>query len=183
MKVVGILGSARENGSTNCLIKEMMKEPAAGGAETKIYNLAKMDIGCCLGCEVCRKTGSCARKDDMRALYDELKTADALIISTPIYMGGMTGQLKTFIDRCFALKDAGRNSLIPAGKKLAVVITQGAPMPDHYIKTADRIEYIFQGFGYIHAGTVIAAGVHNTDELLKEEAVLKKAREIGKQLI
>lgn len=183
MKVIGILGSARENGSTNRLMKEMMKAPAAEGAETEIYNLAKMNIGSCFGCEACRKTGNCIRKDDMHTLYGALKTADAIIIGTPIYMGEMTGQLKTFIDRCFALKDADRNSRLPAGKKLAVVITQGAPMPDHYAKTPERIEYIFRGYGCVPVGTVTAAGVHNTDELLREEAVLEKAREIGKQLI
>lgn len=183
MKVIGILGSARENGSTNYLMKEVMEESAAKGAETKIYNLAKMNIGACFGCEACRKTGSCVRKDDMHILYDEMKTADAIIIGTPIYMGEMTGQLKTFIDRCFALKDADRNSLIPAGKKLAIVITQGAPMPEHYAKTPERIEYIFQGYGFVSVGTVTAVSVHNTDELLKDEAILEKARELGKQLI
>ncbi|MDV0444978.1 hypothetical protein MmiAt1_05300 [Methanimicrococcus sp. At1] len=208
MRVIGILGSARENGSTKYLMNEMMKEVEATeaeakgvetkgaetkeaeakgaetkGVETEIFNLAKMNIGCCFGCESCRKTGSCVRKDDMYLLYDELKKADAVVIGTPIYMGEMTGQLKTFIDRCFALKDAERNSLIPAGKKLAVVITQGAPMPEHYAKTPERIEYIFQGYGFVPVGTVTAAGVHNTDELLKDESVLEKAREIGKQLI
>ncbi len=183
MKVIGILGSARENGSTHYLMNEMMKAPAGDGAETKIYNLAKMNIGCCFGCENCRKNGSCIRKDDMYTLYDELKTADAIVIGTPIYMGEMTGQLKTFIDRCFALKDADRNSLIPAGKKMAIIITQGAPMPEHYAKTAERIEYIFQGFGCVPVGTVTAVSVHNTDELLRDEAVLEKARDIGKRLI
>ena len=183
MKIIGILGSAREDGSTRYLIEEMMKEPKSKGAETKIFNLAKMNIGCCLGCEVCRQVGSCARKDEMHTLYDELKTASALIIGTPIYMGEMTGQLKTFIDRCFALKDAEKRPLIPAGIKLAVVITQGAPMPDHYIKTTDRIEYIFKNFGCIPVGRVTAVSVHNTDELLADIAVLEKAREIGKQLI
>ncbi|WNY28190.1 hypothetical protein MmiEs2_03740 [Methanimicrococcus stummii] len=183
MKVIGILGSARENGSTHYLMEEMMAETKSKGAETEIYNLAKMNIGCCLGCESCKKTGSCVRNDDMQILYGELKAADAIVIGTPIYMGEMTGQLKTFIDRCFALKDAEHNSHLSAGKRLAVVITQGAPMPDHYAKTPERIEYIFKGHGCVPVGTVTAVGVHNTDELLKDENVLEKAKEIGKQLI
>ncbi|MDR0768162.1 MAG: flavodoxin family protein [Methanosarcinales archaeon] len=184
MKIIGILGSAREGGSTRYLIEEVMKEPKAKGAETKIYNLGKMDIRCCLGCGVCRKKErDCVRKDDMRLLYEEMKTADAIIIGTPIYMGEMTGQLKTFIDRCFALKDAQSKPLIPAGKKLAVVITQGAPMPDHYIKTPDRIEYIFKGLGFIPIGRITAVSVHNTEELLQNKDVLEQARELGKQLL
>lgn len=183
MKVIGILGSARDEGSTCHLMKEMMKNPEEKGAETKIYNLAKMNIGACFGCESCRKKGSCVRKDDMHILYEELKTADAIVIGTPIYMGEMTGQLKTFIDRCFALKDAERNSLLPTGKKLAIIITQGAPMPDHYSKTPERIEYIFQGYGCIPIGTVTAVSVHNKEELLQNADILEKAAELGKQLI
>ncbi|MDL2261042.1 flavodoxin family protein [Methanimicrococcus sp. OttesenSCG-928-J09] len=183
MKVIGILGSARDEGSTSRLMKEMMKPAEEMGAETKTYNLAKMNIGACFGCEACRKTGSCVRKDDMHILYDELKNADAIVIGTPIYMGEMTGQLKTFIDRCFALKDAERNSLLPAGKKLGIVITQGAPMPEHYAKSPERIEYIFQGYGCIPTGCVTAVSVHNKEELLKDEVIMEKARELGKQLI
>lgn len=183
MKVIGILGSARENGNTDLLMREMMKEPAAKGAETVIYNLAKMNIGCCFGCGVCRKTGSCIRKDDMIGLSEELKTADAIVIGTPIYMGGMTGQLKTFIDRCYALKDADRNSLLPAGKKIGIVITQGADIPDHYADTPERIEYIFKGYGCIPAGIVTGVKLHEKEDVLKEETVLQRAHEIGKTLV
>jgi len=187
MKIIGILGSARNGGNTDLLMQEIMaeavKKTAADSIETKTYNLAKMNIGCCLGCESCKKTGNCARKDDMHILYEELKTADAFVIGTPIYMGEMTGQLKTFIDRCYALKDADRNSQIPAGKKTAVVITQGAPMPEHYAKTPERIDYIFSGLGCVPAGSVTAVGTHDKDDVLKDDAVLEKAREIGRQLI
>ncbi|MCL2862568.1 MAG: flavodoxin family protein [Methanimicrococcus sp.] len=183
MKVIGILGSARENGNTDLLMQEMMKEPAAKGAETKIFNLAKMNIGCCLGCESCRKTGSCVRRDDVAVLFEEMKTADAIVIGTPIYMGEMTGQLKTFIDRCYALKDADRNSFLQAGKKLGIVITQGADIPGHYAKTPERIEYIFKGHGCVPAGTVTGMKLHDKDDVLADGEVLKKAREIGKMLI
>jgi len=183
MKVIGILGSARENGNTALLMQEMMKGPALKGAETKTCNLAKMDIGCCLGCGSCRKTGSCVRRDDMAGLCEEMKTADAIIIGTPIYMGEMTGQLKTFIDRCYALKDSKGCSLLPAGKKLGIVITQGADIPGHYSKTPERIEYIFKGLGCLPAGIVTGIKLHDIGDVLKDEAVLKNARDIGKTLI
>jgi len=183
MKVIGILGSARENGNTDLLMQEMLKEPKALGAQTQIFNLAKMNIGCCLGCESCRKTGSCIRRDDMVGLSEEMKTADAIVIGTPIYMGEMTGQLKIFVDRCYALKDANRNSLIPAGKKLGIVITQGADIPGHYAKTPERIEYIFKGFGCVPVGTVTGIALHEKDDVLKDEDTLKKARDIGKMLV
>lgn len=184
MKVIGISGSARENGSTYYLMREMLKAAHASGAETDIYNLAKMEIGSCFGCAECRKTGSCVRKDDMLILYDALKTADAIVIGTPVYMGEMSGQLKTFIDRCFALKDADRNSLIPPGKKTAVIVTQGAPVLHHYAEIPRRITSVFSGYGCVSVGTVTAAGVHNTDELLAtNESVIWEAAEIGKRLL
>ena len=190
MKIIGILGSARDGGNTDLLMQEIMKgavkenekRAATDGINAKTYNLAKMNIGCCLGCESCRKNGGCVRNDDMKMLYEELKNADAIVIGTPIYMGEMTGQLKTFIDRCYALKDAERNPLIPTGIKMAVVITQGAPMPEHYAKTPERIEYIFSGLGCVSVGTVTAIGTHEKDDVLKDDTVLEKAREIGRQL-
>ena len=183
MKIIGILGSARENGNTDRLMRKIMEEPISRGAEAKIYNLAKMKIGCCTGCEGCKKNDACIQKDDMALLYDEMKTADAIIIGTPIYMGEMTGQLKTFIDRCYALKDADRTPRIPAGKKLGIVITQGADIPNHYAKTPERIEYIFKGLGCVSAGTVTGMKLHEKDDILKDAAALEKAEEIGKMLI
>ena len=183
MKVIGILGSARENGNTDRLMKNVMKESEISGAETKIYNLAKMKIGCCTGCEGCKKNDACVQKDDMAFLYDEMKTADAIIVGTPIYMGDMSGQLKTFIDRCYALKDADRIPRIPAGKKLGIVITQGADIPNHYAKTPERIEYIFKGLGCVPVGTVTGIKLHEKDDILKDAAALEKAECIGKLLI
>jgi len=183
MKIIGILGSARENGNTDRLMKTMMTASISKGAEPKIYNLAKMNIKCCIGCEFCKTNASCVQKDDMIQLYEEMKTADAIVVGTPIYMGDMTGQLKTFIDRCYALKNADRTSKIPAGKKLGIVITQGADIPDHYAKTPERIEYIFKGLGCIPAGTVTGIKLHEKDDILKDVAALEKAESIGKLLI
>ena len=183
MKVIGILGSARENGNTDRLMKTMMKASIESGAETKIYNLAKMNIGCCTGCEYCKKNDTCVQKDDMVLLYNEMKTADAIVIGTPIYMGDMTGQLKMFIDRCYALKDADRTPRIPAGKKFGIVITQGADIPNHYAKTPEKIEYIFKGLGCVPVGAVTGIKLHEKDDILKDAAALEKAEEIGKLLI
>ena len=183
MKIIGILGSARENGNTDRLMKTMMKEPEANGAEKKIYNLAKMNIKCCIGCDFCKKNDACVQKDDMILLYEEMKTADAIVVGTPIYMGDMSGQLKTFIDRCYALKNADRTSKIPAGKKCGIVITQGADIPNHYAKTPEKIEYIFKGLGCIPVGSVTGIKLHEKDDILKDAAALKEAEEIGKRLI
>ena len=182
MKVIGILGSARENGNTDRLMKAMMKDASLKGAETKTYNLAKMNIKCCVGCDFCKTHETCVQKDDMSLLYEEMKTADAFVVGTPIYMGEMTGQLKTFIDRCYALKTADRTSKIPAGKKMGIVITQGADIPDYYAKTPERIEYIFKGLGCIPEGTVTGIKLHEKDDILKDAEALGKAEEIGKRL-
>jgi multimeric flavodoxin WrbA len=45
----------------------------------------------------------CVVNDDMQRLYKELGRADILVISTPVYFGEISAQVKLFIDRLFGI--------------------------------------------------------------------------------
>jgi multimeric flavodoxin WrbA len=65
----------------------------------------------------------------MQKIYDELEQADALVLGSPIYMGQMSAQTKTFFDRLFAQY---RPRFSPqfvkrTPKKLVLVFSQGNP--------------------------------------------------------
>ena len=51
----------------------------------------------------CAKTGECIIRDDMQAIYEDLLSADILLVANPIYFQGLPCQLKCVIDRCQAL--------------------------------------------------------------------------------
>ena len=46
--------------------------------------------------------GSCIQKDDMQQVYDLLRQADMLVLASPIYYHGLSGQLKCAIDRFYS---------------------------------------------------------------------------------
>jgi multimeric flavodoxin WrbA len=86
-------------------------------------NVAAKKIGPCHACNWCRRhDGACVQKDDMAPLYAAIKSADLIVLSTPVYWWGVSAQLKLFVDRWFAL-----NGTPFAGKKLAVFAVGADP--------------------------------------------------------
>jgi len=69
--------------------------------EADLIQLRDYRIEFCLGCyEVHAKEGSpCVLDDDFQHLREKLLSADAIVFGSPAYFGGMTGLLRTFLDR------------------------------------------------------------------------------------
>ena len=84
LKVIGINGSPRKWWNTDLLVHKALE-----GAKTKFYQLSKMKIKPCKSCYYCKLNkgidGIYAIKDDFTEVLKEVKTADAIIIGSPIY--------------------------------------------------------------------------------------------------
>jgi len=104
VRLLGISGSPRE-ASTAFVIQEGLKYAAEEfNAQTEFFSLQNKDIKFCVHCDYCvREKKGCVHEDDMVEAYDKMEKADAFIIGTPVYNGSVSGQLKTFLDRCRAL--------------------------------------------------------------------------------
>ncbi|MFW6111161.1 MAG: flavodoxin family protein [Thermoproteota archaeon] len=102
--LLGISGSPREE-STSFAVKEALRyatEESRSG--TDYFSLKSKSINFCIHCDYCiREKRGCIFKDDMTEAYQKMKKADALIIGSPVYNGSVSGQLKTFFDRCRAM--------------------------------------------------------------------------------
>jgi multimeric flavodoxin WrbA len=71
---------------------------------TDYFSMQKKKIGFCLHYDFCvREKRGCIQQDDMTEAYQKIERADALLLGTPVYNGTISGQLKTFLDRCRAL--------------------------------------------------------------------------------
>jgi len=111
MKILAINASHRgDKGHTHFLINKLFQGAAAAGAECEKVTLARLKINRCLACGQCHTDGhplQCVYddKDDVRAVFHKMASADILIYATPVYVFGMTGLLKTFIDRMNATGD------------------------------------------------------------------------------
>ena len=104
MKNVLIISSSLRGGSNSeILAHEAEKGAIDAGNNVELLSLKCKYIKFCIGCLACQKTGKCVQKDDMAEMIAKVQNADVLIFATPIYYYEMSGQLKTFLDRCNTL--------------------------------------------------------------------------------
>lgn len=97
--VVIISSSPRKGGNSDTMANEFLKGTVEAGNTAVKINIRDMELKFCIGCLSCQRTGKCVLNDGMNELYDTVQQADVLVFATPVYYYGMTGQLKTFLDR------------------------------------------------------------------------------------
>lgn len=100
LKAVAFLGSPRKNGNTELLLQNALRGMEGHGIEVRTFNLNMMNIMPCQDCGGCEKTGECIIEDDMSGIYPEIRTADRILLASPIFFFGLSAQAKTMIDRC-----------------------------------------------------------------------------------
>ncbi len=99
-KVLVISSSFRTKGNSARLAEEFMKGAVEAGNEVEFLSLHDKKIGFCRGCLVCQKTKKCVIADDADMIREKMLHADVLVFATPVYYYGVSGQLKTLLDRC-----------------------------------------------------------------------------------
>ncbi len=182
MKVLGLIGSPREGGNTEKLVNAIIEGAAENGADTKVYNLSKLDLSPCKGCMTCKAEGECVIDDDMQELYEEVQAADAIVLGSPLYMWEITAQTKLFVDRLVAFVKPDFSSRLNGNKKFVLAYTQGNPDTATFKQYFDYMEAMF---GFLHfdvQGSIVAAGTVAPDDILAQEVVLAEAKEMGKNL-
>lgn len=111
MKVLGICGSPKKEGSTTLVgLKRAMDEVAKSGLDIEIIELSNYKMDGCDACGDCKKSGYCSINDDFsKTLFDKLNDPDVkgFIFASPVYFGGVTSQMKTLIDRCVVFRRRG----------------------------------------------------------------------------
>ena len=99
MKNVVVISSSLRNGSNSEILAKEFVRGASIKHNVEYISLKDINFKFCLGCLSCQRTGKCVINDDVRQYLEKISNADILVFATPIYYYGMTGQLKTFLDR------------------------------------------------------------------------------------
>lgn len=122
MKVLILNGSPRPKGNTIALAAAFAEGAKSVGHDVETVNVARLKVTGCLGCEYCHSVGAgkCVQKDDMQELYPKLADAEMILIASPVYYWGFTGQMESVISRFYA---PGQ----PAAKKYALLLSSGSP--------------------------------------------------------
>ena len=180
-KIIGFVGSPRKNGNTSELVKATLKGAEDNGAETKIYYLNEMEIKGCQSCHYCRGHETCSIKDDMQAVYEDIKTADGLVIGSPVYMWQVSGQTKLLLDRFFPLTNNAHQPRF-GEKKVVMVYSQAAPVPEIFKQYFDYNEKMVQPLGFRVVDTIVATKAIAPGSVTKDQELMNKAFQAGKLL-
>lgn len=124
MKILVLNGSPRPKGNTKQMIEAFQQGAAASGHQVDIVDVCQKRIAGCLACEYChtKGNGTCIQKDDMLEVYKLLHEADMLVIASPIYYHGISGQLKCVLDRFYSVAYPTKP---PHLKKVAMILSSG----------------------------------------------------------
>lgn len=125
VRILGISGSPR-HGNTEILVKEALASAQElPEVETEYYSLAGKKINPCDGCAKCQGPKATPEKpcpaypdDDVAELIRKIRESDGLIIGTPVYVGGVTAQLKAVFDRVINITELGVYGPVVARNKV-----------------------------------------------------------------
>jgi multimeric flavodoxin WrbA len=189
MKVLGIYGSPRRKGNSEVLLDKALEGAESANAEiTKLYARDLKMIGC-LECGGCDKTGKCIVKDDMQGVYPMLESADAIILSAPIFFYGVPSQAKAVIDRGQACwrkrmitKTKEQRKTYESGKGylIAVGATSGKSLFDGAILTA---KYFYDALDMSYEGELLVRNVDKKGAVLEHPEFLKEAYDFGVNIV
>lgn len=98
-KVLIISSSLRKGGNSETLCDAFQKGAEEAGYQVEKVSLAGKQLAFCQGCLSCQETRHCILHDDAEAITAEMKASDVIVFASPVYYYGLTGQLKTLLDR------------------------------------------------------------------------------------
>jgi multimeric flavodoxin WrbA len=102
MKVVAFNGSARKDGNTAILVREVFRALEAEGIETELVQLAGEQVRGCTACMRCMKEQNrrCAVDDDiLNECIEKMDGADGIILASPTYFADVSAETKALVDR------------------------------------------------------------------------------------
>jgi len=134
MSVIAVNGSPRKGWNTHTLLQKALEGAESGGARTEIINLYDIGFKGCQGCLGCKRKGGnvgrCAVKDALTPVLDSIAECDAFILGSPIYIGEVTGEMRSFLERLifqYISYDKMHGGLFGKQIKTAFIFTTNCP--------------------------------------------------------
>ncbi|MCK4620627.1 MAG: flavodoxin family protein [Desulfuromonadales bacterium] len=157
MKVVAFNGSARKDGNTATLIRQVFVPLKAAGIETELLQLAGKPLRGCTACMQCaqKKNNRCVMENDMLNDYlGKMLSADGIILGSPTYFADITSEMKALIDRAgYATRVSGEALRYKVGAGV-VAVRRGGSM--HALQSLQNFflvsQMIIPGSSYWNVG-------------------------------
>ena len=102
LKVLLVNGSPHPEGNTFIALCEVAAALNAEDVATEIFPCGRAVLRGCQGCGGCASLDNrCVYDDEVNVFLEKTKGTDGFIFGSPVHYAGVTGALKSFMDRCF----------------------------------------------------------------------------------
>lgn len=179
-KIIILNGSPRKKGNTSALATEFTRGAKEAGHTVTEFFLDSMDIHGCKGCFGGHSSRECpcVQKDDMMQIYPAVKECDVIVLATPLYYWNMSGQIRTAVDRLFALEEGDGNLLRGHGRASALLMAaEGHGFED----VLAYYDHLMEHLRWKNLGHVLAGGNGNVGDI-EGKPELEQAYELGKSI-
>lgn len=179
-KIVILNGSPRKSGNTSALVKAFTKGAQSAGHTVTEFFLDSMDIHGCKGCfgGHSSKECPCVQCDDMVKVYPAVRDSDVVVLASPLYYWNMSGQLRTAMDRLFALEEGDGNLLRGNGRASALLMAaEGHGFED----AALYYDHLMEHLRWKNLGKVLCGGVMDVGDI-QGRTELDDAHELGRSI-
>lgn len=199
MKIIGIVGSPREEGNSFHLVNETLKgvvefEPSI---ETEIIQLALVNIESCRACERCanKPYGCINGDDDFKSVLEKMKKADGILLASPRYgpLGAMPSKMQALLERLINVSYLPTHNnpdfVAPLNGKPCGLLSVSAEGRQNTMPLLHALEQYALAFHMrlIHAPQWPWVGVcgkgNEQGEVLKDDYALENARGLAKILV
>jgi len=179
-EIIAIISSPRTGCNSETIARSIAEGAEENGKKVRFVHMKDMEMKPCEACNYCKIHDRCIQKDGISALIDDIRDCDGVILTAPLYFGQTCAQYRVFEDRLYsAIGPNGSN--IPAGKKVAAVVTCGADTEDAQ-KEADHMNFVFQKyFSAGPVGSIVFKDSGDKDAASKDRDILNQAKELGKK--
>lgn len=178
--IVILNGSPRKKGNTSALAAEFARGAKEAGHTVTEFFLDRMDIHGCKGCfgGDSGRECPCVQKDDMMQIYPAVRVCDVIVLATPLYYWNMSGQIRTAIDRLFALEEGDENLLRGHGRSSALLM---AAEGDDFEDVLAYYDHLMEHLNWNNLGHVLAGGNGAVGDIAGKPE-LEQAYEFGKSI-
>lgn len=179
-RIVILNGSPRRKGNTSALVREFTRGAEEAGNTVTEFFLDRMDIHGCKGCfgGHSGRACLCVQKDDMAQIYPAVKDCHVVVLASPLYYWNMSGQLRTAVDRLFALEEGEGNLLRGNGRASALLMAaEGCGFED----VLPYYNHLMEHLQWENLGHVLAGGNWDAGDI-EGKPELEMAYELGRSI-
>ncbi|MCB1096815.1 MAG: flavodoxin family protein [Verrucomicrobiae bacterium] len=187
--VLILAGSPRRDGNSFRLALAAQEGAEAVGHAVELAYVDDYVSHFLRDCRQCRGAdGECTLNDRFRELFlEKYLPADGILFATPLYWYGMSGQLKTFLDRSFCYyaashPDSDTNASRMANKKIGLLISSEESYPAAPMGIVHSIQEFCRYNQCDFVGVVQGIGNKRGDVEFDPAGPIDRARRLGATL-